>query len=1093
MTPPTRSRLTSNSRSGLSWLLLSLVLVGGGLQAEPPPPETPVLHPGSTAERDIGLGETHEFLLPISAGAYLDLEVLPTGVEIEGSLLDPSGTAVATLEGEEGSGGAKLLAWVSSAPGPYRLRIKTRGSYAVQAHYELKVRNLRSAEPEDATRVEAARKLAESRRLRDRQPDGAENAAREALSLWRSAGDGPGEVEALSELGSIFVTKREYPEALRWHEKALERAREIQSAAGIARSLINLGNGYRLNAEPRKAIASYQEARDRWRELGNASEEAFALQGLGKAYLDVNDNDAALESFRAALERHERSREVLEQAHDLSGIGAVHFGRGNIGECFKTYERALELSRSAGDQASENLLENNLGAAYYRYGQLQKAVGILTRLTETGSKDLGLYLYNLGAIYLELGDLEKALDHYRRSVDVYRRTGSPQQVEGALVGVGTTLQRMGKPREALLEYQEARKLTSARSWEVSHHEGLALVDLGKPGEGLSRLRQALAIARETHNRASEAATLLAMGVAHRALGEPDQASDFFAQAIRLGIEIEYPSVVPPALLQGAMVRRDQGRLEEARESVEKALEIIESTRRNIAGQQIRTSYLASKRMYYEFYIDLLMKLDQLHPEGGYKALALEASERGRSRGLLDLLAEGRIDVDEGISPELREREGRIAFDLKSIQDALGSGRLSAAREKELKDQLADVYKRQVELEWDIREQNPRYARVRYPNPLKTEEIRGGLDEETALLEYAIGKERSTLFVLTRGKLSSYPLPSAAEIARQAGVLRGAVERESLQTRKAYLESASQLYRMLVEPAVSAGALAGKKNLLIVPDRDLYYIPFETLLTRADAGGSYADLPYLLRQYAISYVPSASVLAGLRQPRPAGTGDSRSLVAFAPFAPPAGAAAQGAGLTRREGGQSFRALPASRQEVFGIGELYPGSALEFVGDEATEDNVKRNPAVAAARRLHFATHAQLDERYPEYSSLILARSPSGQEDGYLRVQEIFGLKLSADLVVLSACQTALGKEVTGEGLIGLTRAFFYAGAPSLVVSLWNVIDAPTPDLMLDLYTQMDSLHDKSRSLQKAKLDLISRRPRYAHPSFWAPFILIGEPK
>jgi CHAT domain-containing protein len=168
-------------------------------------------------------------------------------------------------------------------------------------------------------------------------------------------------------------------------------------------------------------------------------------------------------------------------------------------------------------------------------------------------------------------------------------------------------------------------------------------------------------------------------------------------------------------------------------------------------------------------------------------------------------------------------------------------------------------------------------------------------------------------------------------------------------------------------------------------------------------------------------------------------------------------------------------------------------MELFGAEATEESVKRNPAVASARRLHFATHAQLDERYPEFSSLILARSPNSQEDGYLRVQEIFNLKLNADLVVLSACETALGKEVTGEGLIGLTRAFFYAGAPSLVVSLWNVIDAPTPDLMLDFYRQMDSLHDKSRALQNAKLDLISKGPRYAHPSFWAPFVLIGEPK
>ena len=953
---------------------------------ERPTAGSPALGPGTTFERDIGLGDTHEFPLPLSSNTYLYLEIRPVGVEIAGSLLDPSGKAIATLEGNEGSGNTKLLAWVTSASGDYLLRVTTQGTNAVQSHYELKVRNLRPAESVDAARVTASRKLAESRRMKSEPADEAERAAREALTLWQSAQDGEGEVEALTQdrehlrgkgglsggalLAPAGAETGAGDRVHQWKGLGSREYRQLLPATG------KLLGGRRILSRILQAVAPDRQS-FRGGVYSSAvgkhlPEQRFSRQGPRKLP-------------RGPQPQRTNERRGGTGACAASGVGAVLLDEGNLAEAYKSWETALDLSRAVNDKDSELVLENNLGAAYHRFGQLQKAVGLFTKLVDAGPKNPGLVLCNLGAIHLELGDLERALESYRRAAEIYRQAKSPRQVD-ALVGIGTTLQRMGNPRDALKEYQEARKLSPTPSWALSHYEGWALIALGKPAEALQSFQEALSIAR-TSQRASEASTLLAIGVAYRALGKLGEANDHFTQAIQLGNEIDYPSVVSPALLQRAMLRRDQGRLDEARADTERALEIIESTRSNIAGQQIRTGYLASKQTYYELYVDLLMRLDDLHPGEGYKALALEANERARARGLLDLLAEGRIDVGEGISAGMKEKEGRIAFELARIQQELSSGKPAPARAEELRGQLKLLHERQEQLDWDIREQNPRYAQVRYPTTLKMEEIRSGLGEDTALLEYAVGKERSTLFVLTRGKLSSYPLAGAGEIAKQVGILRRALEKESLQTRKDYLDSARQLYRMLVAPAFDDGALAGKASLLIVPDRDLYYIPFEALLTRASTASSYAEMPYLLRQYAISYVPSASVLAGLRQPRALALKDSRLLIAFAPFAPSedrtvgnGGPAGKLANVTRRDGGQSFAELPASRQEISGIGDLYSGSALEFFGAEATEENVKQNPAVATARRLHFATHAQLDERYPEYSSLILARSPNSQEDG-----------------------------------------------------------------------------------------------------------------
>jgi CHAT domain-containing protein len=185
------------------------------------------------------------------------------------------------------------------------------------------------------------------------------------------------------------------------------------------------------------------------------------------------------------------------------------------------------------------------------------------------------------------------------------------------------------------------------------------------------------------------------------------------------------------------------------------------------------------------------------------------------------------------------------------------------------------------------------------------------------------------------------------------------------------------------------------------------------------------------------------------------------------------------------------LSHSRREIQGIAGLYgPGEARVYLDGEATEENVKDNKLLRSVRRIHFATHGLLDERQPELSGLVLTRSPGSREDGLLQVYEIFNLQLSADLVVLSACDTGLGTMVSGEGLVGVTRALLYAGAQSVVVSLWNVNDASTPDLMISFYRHLDQGAGEAESLRLAKLEMI-RHPGLAHPFYWAPFILIGE--
>ncbi len=1056
--------------------------------------ETLSLTPGASLEREIRGGETLSFDLHLDAEKFLLLEIATRGMNVSSRLVSPSEKTIALVEGSRD----QLLAVITDLGGTYRLELAPK-EQKVTKRLTVKILELRPAASEDKARVRGAKALAEARRLLslkdEDQGSRAEALLAESLTAWQEAGDPRGEVETLIEQAELRSKQGDMSGALAWGKKALDRAQESGYGEGEANALGVMGFYHSQLGHYDEAKRLFLLSLEIWRRIGGPFEQASLLVDLGIAYQKKQDFQAALETFQEALPLAEASGDLALKARVLAGIGAGHFLQYRYVKARESWESALELSKQIGEPQLEANLEQNLAAIYHNVGKFQEALDLFTHaVAKASTKELGMAFYNIGNLYLELGDPETARKKYELSRQAFQAKGSAEWEANALIGIGWALQRLGNPAEAIVEYERARRLVPAESWNVAYSIGRAQIDLGKPGEAIPFLERALGMARANGDRSQEAPTLLALGSAYAELGQPEQALVHLGEAIAVGRQIGHQSVVALAYLKRSLLRRDQGRLEEALADGESALETIESTRRNLADDQLRTGFFAAKRTYYDLDIDLLLRLDKLQPGKGYQARALETSERARARGLLDLLAEGRIDLRQGLDPDLLRREGSLSDQITQVQSELRTGNASPERFQELlakRDKLDDE---QEQLEVEIQTKNKRYADVRYPVPLKLEEIQSRiLDEDTALLEYVLTEQRTALFVITRKESKTYELPKSEEITKLVVRLRGALEKESPLTRRTYLESASALYHALLEPA--SAALAGKSNLLIVPDGALYYIPFEALLTEP-ADRPYRDLPYLLRRYSIAYIPSASVLAGLREPRsePAPV-ERKQVVAFAPFATPGKeAVTRGAGKgsppSSTEGRWSFKPLPASGREIAEIAGLYPGAALKFVGDEADEATVTRNPAVAAARRLHFATHAQIDERHPEYSALVLAGRAG--EDGLLQVREIFNIRLSADLAVLSACQTALGKEITGEGLLGLTRAFFYAGVPSLVVSLWNVVDGPTPDLMLDYYQNLDRRESKVKALQTSKLSMIARGT-FSHPSYWAPFILLGEPR
>lgn len=1051
-------------------------------------------------ERVLGGGERHEHRVAVEAGWYVRLEIEQVGVDVAASLLGPDGATLFSTDNPDGLQDKEIVAVIAPAAGELRLAVTPRDAQAAPGAYRVTVVARRPAGPGDTERAAAQKAMAEAWRLERSQEESARREAlrllREAVRLWQVAGEIEEEIRGLNELGILEDSLSETSAALASFQRALLLSLEIGALESEAFAHNNLaGLSGALQDAPR--LDHYQRALAIFRQLGNLRQQGRVLYGMGIIYRNRVDLDQAFRYLSESLPLRRVTADLRGELNSLTALASVYLGRGEMDQAVSCLERALELSRSIkwgeasvfSTQAQVYRYRGELGEALVR---LQQARDFYQRAGDERYEARALH--SLGALYLDLGDLDGAQRSYEQGLALVSGR-YPEGESHFLNSLGWTLYLRNDPQAALGYFERALTLSQANNLpagiaQALGRTGTVYVSLGRAEEGLKLLQEELELRRKSGDRPAEARSLLEMGGARQALGDLDQAGTAFREALDLGQRVGSTDFQAACLYRWAVLDRQRGDLRQALERVEQALRIIESVRGTVSSEKLRITYLASKRAWYELAIDLRMRLEELEPGEGHAAAALEISERARARGLLDLIAEGRIDVREGIAPDLKRQETEIEVRLSWLQERLDEalrGDPESGLVADLRIQLDQAGEKMERLREEIRREHRRYAEVLYPTPLGLDQIRELLDPHTALLEYFVGAEASFLFVVTRDGLSAHRLPAAQDLERKVQDLREALEQPGSLRIGRFRLQAGLLYQILLGPVDAR--LDQVSHLLISTDGPLSLVPFEVLLADPTRGTSYRNLDYLLREHAISYVPSASVLDGLREQRtaPAAAAAPKQLIAFGdPIYPSAQAA-----IPVRGPASPWTAppLPGSGREVAAIASLYPESEVAlYLRDQATEENVKSNPLLETARRIHFATHGVLDEASPQLSGLMLTRDPASQGDGVLRVFEIFNLRLNADLVTLSACETALGEQVTGEGMVGLTRAFLYAGARSLLVSLWPVSDLSTPDLMTAFYRHLGNGELKAEALYQAKLERIAAGDE---PYRWAPFILAGD--
>jgi CHAT domain-containing protein len=826
--------------------------------------------------------------------------------------------------------------------------------------------------------------------------------------------------------------------------------------------------------------------------------EALILASIGSTYSILGQPLKALESHSQALSIFREIKDRKHEAFVLTQIGLIYYLSGQLQKPLEYSTQALLIYREIKDRKQEARLTSFIGQIYSDIGQPQKALENFTQslFIYRENKDLVneiLTIMNISSVYLALGQPQKAVE-YSNELQSITKEVETQNGREVITQNGKSL--------ILLQLQRSNMLTAIGSLYQS---------MGQSSKALESYNQALSTVREYKIQNGEDTILLRLGQTYALTGQAQKALDYYTQALSISRELQDRRVEAQTLRSLADLERSHGNLQAALEHIEAAIKIVETIRTSLISQEFRTSYFATQQDYYDFYIDLLMQLHKRQPSKSLNALALQASERARARSLLDLLHESQADIRQGVDPKLLEQEKNLQFQLNAFEKR----RIELYSKPPTKSQVASfeqdydtLLSQYQNLETKIRSNSPRYAALTQPQPLTFTELKQQvLDDNTVLLEYFLGKDHSYMWVVSKSEMTSYELPKQSEIEATIQQFRKVVANASAQP-SAISKAGTPLSQMLLGPVAKQ---LGQKRLLIVSNGALQYLPFAAL--SAPKGSQ-----LLLSEHEIINLPSASTLATLRHELNGRKPAAKTVAVFAdpvfsrtdqrvskkgnastlsnssqesinslPFS------VQTLRSASQDAGINFGRLPGTRQEAEDILKLIPADTQTQAFDfKASRENVL-NLNLSQYRIIHFATHGILNITRPDLSAVVLSLvDQKGQpQNGFLRLNDIFNLNLPAELVVLSACQTGLGQNIRGEGLIGLTRGFMYAGTPRVLVSLWNVNDESTAVLMTHFYKAMlEQKLPPAAALRAAQLKM-QQETKWKSPYHWAAFTLQGE--
>lgn len=1095
------------------------------------------LSPGSPVRRELAAGGKDVFGINVAAGKVIQFSIEKGDLSLSTVLYGPSGTRVLEHLSQEFE--TVDVSFPADAPGVYRIELQSRET--APRRYELTLHPLRNIKPGDRKDSEACEAMAKADALRSswtaRLLGEASETYDQAASIWASLPDYSDAARAMLKSGDVHFLLGNYPKASERYERSATWAATAGDSVTQARALTQLGRVYSTrgdNSSAEKYIAKALYLLDDSRNGSTAimrNATGATLSALGEVTYAKGNLPKAAEQFQRALElldgdrngqanvhmflaymagasQPERAKSELEEASNLFAatnnkdgealvqvaLGLYYSNNRKKDEAIAYHRQAIETFQSIGDQLNQATALNAVGQAYESNLQFDIALGnykaALQLFLEIDAVDFAtMALLKVGTMHRRFKEFNGALDYFERCRALSHSAGKVRTEAAALNELAGLYADQGKFAAAARYYQQALKLYEGirdfRGQALAlNNYGDFLLSTGKPTEALHIYQRAFVFSDEVKDKELLTTTIYNFANAHRALGEYETALSFIKRSIGM----------------------------------------IDAVRNDVGSPESRAAFVSGEWRHYELYEEILMQLDRQHPDQGFAIQAFLLNDKSRARLVLDLLNRVQADQHDGPAAELSNEEKRLRAYLTSLTNY----EMDLSLNKKDPTELAEVNEKIVQLRSQYQEVQAKLSQHLPPppsldrfTPSNLAELQSQLrNSNTLLLDFHLGDQRSYLWAITDDSFHSYEMPPRQVIAEAASKLHKlAIAREEpddatkkspqpdLATSDRLLaEQATVLSNMLLEPV--ARELKDKK-LLIIPEDELQYVPFEALPVPGKAGLQLIDTNEINR------ITSFSTLMAIRaeHKRVAAPDKIAVVIADPVFSKsddrvqseaPSGAVASAAPVQTSSKSVDYgnqmvlqdkvpARLPHAGEEADAIVAAAPrGTTLIAKGFDATYETAT-SATVGQYQIVHFATHGFFDNEHPEISSIVLTRVDRHgvEKNGVMPLHDIYNLNLSAELTVLSACQTALGKDVRGEGLVGLTHSFIAAGSKTVVASLWKVDDRATAALMAEFYRAL--LQDgmtTGEALRAAKLKM-KQDKRWSAPYYWAGFVLQGE--
>ncbi len=992
--------------------------------------------------RELKSGERHFYSITAAEKEFIEIECERKSIDISMTVFASTGEKISISNAPDGFAGRDRLAFVAENSGEYRIEISSRRPGNFVGNYSILLKTKRAASENDLTRAEAMKLLGEAREILQGTENRYEKATQaiekleKSLLLFEKSNDLQGQANSLFQTG--LITGNELGndrKAVEIYEKALQIWLKIDDEAGRAICLTYAANELRDGGNREKSLLYLNEALALQRKLNNRLGEAVTLSFLCRLDNDTQNFQKGFETCRESLKIGQNA-DPLTDYTTYSALSALYSNTGDSENALIYSQTAIErgqLIKEFVNPIRLATLKANLAILLYEKKKFTPAIKLLEEALIIGEQVKrplysAFYLTLLSSIHFDLQKFEKALEYGEKALEIYRNSDSFRQ-QGALNSVAKSYLALG-------QIEKARIL----------------------------LLEAVDILRKSNDRYAEAATLYNL----------------------------------------ARLENRAENLELARQYIARAINNSEIIRAELLGKNQRSAYLGLFKSYYELDIELLVKLYEKSADEKYLEQAWQNQEKIRARSLLENFLENGFNLNDLELKDFFAKEQvlleKIAESELKRAEAVKAKNVIAQNEaeKNLQKSLDDY---QI-LEEEIRRKNPRFSALNQPQDFSFADAQNLLDNDTAFVQFALGERQSYVWIISKTSVKFVKLPSRNDINKSAREFYLALTNRDSKDTTAIIEKSKQLSRQILQPL--SKEIVNLKRLIIIADGSLQLVPFAALTLSNDEtfqpltatmeivnAPSFSSLVFLRENKANRQTSSDKLLAIFADP--IFQDDDERISKIKPKTSPKSDETAKLNQTLRDFGVDRLArLPFSGIEAREIAKFSPQNTTLALGAKASRQTFLRGD-FASYKILHFATHGFLNQQNPDLSGLVLSLYDENRQaqNGFLRVIDLYSLNLNADLVVLSACQTALGKDVDGEGIVGLTRGFMYAGASSVVSSLWKVEDAATAELMKRFYRAMLKENQTPSSALRIAQNEMRQIPRFSNPRNWASFTLTGE--